>query len=101
MFAVVAVGIEPNVELAKQAGLEIDRHRGGVQVNAELSAGTDIWVVRCCIEQLITLRHRLEIVVAIMTVYLAVAELSITIMQQVQVGAQGATWQEPLHHIVT
>lgn len=41
---VVAVGIEPNVELAKQARLEIDPVKGGIVVNAELEARSDLWV---------------------------------------------------------
>ncbi|KAL7746405.1 hypothetical protein RI367_008249 [Sorochytrium milnesiophthora] len=40
---VVAVGIEPNVELAKQAGLEIDDKRGGILVNAELEARRNVF----------------------------------------------------------
>ncbi|KAI9143161.1 hypothetical protein BKA69DRAFT_1062585 [Paraphysoderma sedebokerense] len=40
---VVAVGIEPNVELAKSAGLEIDSQRGGIIVNAELEARHNVF----------------------------------------------------------
>ncbi|KAF9345817.1 Apoptosis-inducing factor 1, mitochondrial [Mortierella sp. AD094] len=40
---VVAVGIEPNVELAKKAGLELDEIRGGVVVNAELQARRNVY----------------------------------------------------------
>ncbi|KJE94219.1 programmed cell death protein 8 [Capsaspora owczarzaki ATCC 30864] len=40
---VVAVGLEPNTGLAKQAGLEIDTVRGGILVNAELEARTNVW----------------------------------------------------------
>ncbi|KAJ3360750.1 Apoptosis-inducing factor 1, mitochondrial [Allomyces javanicus] len=40
---VVAVGIEPNVELARQAGLEIDPVRGGIVVNAELEARRNVF----------------------------------------------------------
>ncbi|XP_067934801.1 apoptosis-inducing factor 1, mitochondrial-like [Watersipora subatra] len=40
----VAVGIEPNTELAESAGLEVDDTLGGFLVNAELEAATDIWV---------------------------------------------------------
>ncbi|KAF9140720.1 Apoptosis-inducing factor 1, mitochondrial [Mortierella sp. GBA39] len=40
---VVAVGIEANVELAKKAGLELDEHRGGVVVNAELQARRNVY----------------------------------------------------------
>lgn len=45
---VVAVGIEPNVELAKSSGLEIDSEFGGVRVDAELRARSDIWVAGDC-----------------------------------------------------
>ncbi|KAG0223950.1 Apoptosis-inducing factor 1, mitochondrial [Actinomortierella wolfii] len=40
---VVAVGITPNVELAKKAGLELDEIRGGVVVNAELQARSNVY----------------------------------------------------------
>jgi programmed cell death 8 (apoptosis-inducing factor) len=40
---IVAVGIEPNVDLAKKAGLEIDEKRAGVVVNAELEARRDVY----------------------------------------------------------
>lgn len=48
---VVCVGIEPNIELASSAGLEVDPENGGFRVNAELEARSDIWVVSnkiCC-----------------------------------------------------
>lgn len=41
-----AVGLEPSVELAKSAGLEVDSDFGGYRVNAELQARSNIWVVR-------------------------------------------------------
>jgi programmed cell death 8 (apoptosis-inducing factor) len=41
---VVATGIEPNVSLAKKAGLEIDTERGGILVNAELESRGDVFV---------------------------------------------------------
>ncbi|XP_078683569.1 apoptosis-inducing factor 1, mitochondrial-like isoform X19 [Branchiostoma floridae x Branchiostoma belcheri] len=41
---VVAVGLEPNTELAKESGLEVDDTFGGFRVNAELEARSDIWV---------------------------------------------------------
>ncbi|KAI7871318.1 apoptosis-inducing factor, mitochondrion-associated, C-term-domain-containing protein [Spinellus fusiger] len=41
---VVAIGVEPRVELARQAGLEIDEARLGVVVNAELEARSDVFV---------------------------------------------------------
>ncbi len=41
---VVAVGLEPNVQLAKNSGFEIDARLGGYVVNAELQARNDIWV---------------------------------------------------------
>ncbi|MGH0171969.1 UNVERIFIED_CONTAM: hypothetical protein FKN15_001483 [Acipenser sinensis] len=43
---VAAVGLEPNVELAKSAGLEVDSDFGGFRVNAELQARSNIWVVK-------------------------------------------------------
>ncbi|KAM4663211.1 apoptosis-inducing factor 1, mitochondrial isoform 2-T2 [Discoglossus pictus] len=41
---VAAVGLEPNTELAKSAGLELDGDFGGYRVNAELQARNNIWV---------------------------------------------------------
>jgi programmed cell death 8 (apoptosis-inducing factor) len=41
---VVAVGLEPNVQLAKNSGFEIDPNLGGYVVNAELQARNSIWV---------------------------------------------------------
>nr|XP_053656833.1 LOW QUALITY PROTEIN: apoptosis-inducing factor 1, mitochondrial-like [Cherax quadricarinatus] len=41
---VVAVGLEPNVELAQSSGLEIDDTHGGFRVNAELEARSNLWV---------------------------------------------------------
>ncbi|XP_071949729.1 apoptosis-inducing factor 1, mitochondrial-like [Antedon mediterranea] len=40
---VVAVGLEPNVELSKSSGLELDDIHGGYRVNAELEARTNVW----------------------------------------------------------
>ncbi|KAI9303582.1 apoptosis-inducing factor, mitochondrion-associated, C-term-domain-containing protein [Cunninghamella echinulata] len=40
---VVAIGIEPRVNLAREAGLEIDEQRSGVVVNAELEARKDVY----------------------------------------------------------
>ncbi|XP_051791295.1 apoptosis-inducing factor 1, mitochondrial isoform X1 [Erpetoichthys calabaricus] len=41
---VAAVGLEPNVELAKSGGLEVDSDFGGFRVNSELQARSNIWV---------------------------------------------------------
>ncbi|XP_046694985.1 apoptosis-inducing factor 1, mitochondrial isoform X2 [Silurus meridionalis] len=41
---VAAVGLEPSVDLAESAGLEIDSDFGGYRVNAELQARSNIWV---------------------------------------------------------
>lgn len=40
----VAVGLEPNVQLATKSGFEIDSSLGGYVVNAELQARKNIWV---------------------------------------------------------
>jgi programmed cell death 8 (apoptosis-inducing factor) len=42
---VVAVGLQPNDELAKSGHLEIDGVYGGIKVNSELQACTDVWAV--------------------------------------------------------
>ncbi|XP_032811475.2 apoptosis-inducing factor 1, mitochondrial isoform X4 [Petromyzon marinus] len=41
---VVAVGLEPNVDLAKTSALEVDPDFGGFRVNAELQACSNVWV---------------------------------------------------------
>lgn len=43
--AVVAVGSEPNVQLARESGLEVDSTFGGYLVNAELEARRHLYVV--------------------------------------------------------
>lgn len=42
------MGIEANVDLARASGLEIDPLHGGVRVDAELRARTDVWVAGDC-----------------------------------------------------
>ncbi|PAV88577.1 hypothetical protein WR25_14581 isoform B [Diploscapter pachys] len=41
---VVAIGIEPNVKLAKDAGLKIDPENGGILADSELQAAEDVYV---------------------------------------------------------
>lgn len=41
---VMAVGAEPNVQLAQEAGLELDEKRGGILTNAELEARSNVFV---------------------------------------------------------
>ena len=43
-YIVCAVGLEPDVELAKSSGLEVDQNTGGYLVNSELEARTNVWV---------------------------------------------------------
>ncbi|KAI8987638.1 apoptosis-inducing factor, mitochondrion-associated, C-term-domain-containing protein [Mycotypha africana] len=40
---IIAIGIKPRVDLARDAGLEIDEKHSGVVVNAELEARTDVY----------------------------------------------------------
>lgn len=42
---VVAVGSEPNVNIAETSGLEVDKTHGGFLVNAELEARNHLYVV--------------------------------------------------------
>ncbi|RWS16828.1 apoptosis-inducing factor 1: mitochondrial-like isoform X2 [Dinothrombium tinctorium] len=42
-YIVVAVGLEPNTDLAKSSGLELDDVHGGYRVNAELEARSNVW----------------------------------------------------------
>ena len=43
---ILAVGSEPNTQLAANAGLEVDPKLGGFVVNAELEARTNVFAVR-------------------------------------------------------
>lgn len=45
---VVAVGIEPNTDLANVSNLEVDEDCGGFVVNAELMARSNIWAAGDC-----------------------------------------------------
>ena len=42
---VVAVGVEPNTQLAEVSDLEVDKDEGGFLVNAELEARTNLYSV--------------------------------------------------------
>lgn len=53
-----AVGLEPNVDLAKSAGLEVDSDFGGYRVNAELQARSNIWVVGSMFIRLVEVFHQ-------------------------------------------
>ncbi|XP_065345633.1 apoptosis-inducing factor 1, mitochondrial [Cloeon dipterum] len=46
--AVVAVGLEPNTQLANTSGLEVHEELGGFLVNAELEARSNLWVAGDC-----------------------------------------------------
>lgn len=52
---VVAVGVEPNTELALNSDLEVDAEQGGYLVNTELQARSHLYAVRssylCAISQ--------------------------------------------------
>ena len=39
------MGLDPNIDLAKESGLEVDPKLGGFLVNAELEARSNLWVV--------------------------------------------------------
>ena len=43
-YVVLAVGLEPNTQLAETSALEVDESFGGFRVNAELEARTNLWV---------------------------------------------------------
>lgn len=47
---VLAIGTNPNIELAKSAGLEVDPKFGGFLVNAELEARSNLFVVSIFLE---------------------------------------------------
>lgn len=43
--AVVAVGVEPNTEMAQKSNLEVDPELGGFLVNTELMARSNLYIV--------------------------------------------------------
>ncbi|CAG9854156.1 unnamed protein product [Phyllotreta striolata] len=47
-YAVIAVGVEANTDLADESGLEVDPELGGYLVNTELQARSDIYVAGDC-----------------------------------------------------
>lgn len=61
-YVVLAVGLEPNVDLAASAGLELDEVHGGYLVNSELQARNSIWIAgdACCFYDIKLGRRRVE-----------------------------------------
>jgi hypothetical protein len=51
--AVFATGIVPQIDIAIRSGLEIDEVNGGIVVNSELMARSDLYVV-CFLRLLLT-----------------------------------------------
>ena len=51
----VAVGLNPNTDLAATSGLEVDEQRGGFLVNAELEARSNVWIVSISLNCLLVL----------------------------------------------
>ncbi|KAG5887362.1 hypothetical protein JTB14_018377 [Gonioctena quinquepunctata] len=47
-YAIVAVGVEPNTELAEESDLEVDPEIGGYLVNTELQARSDLYIAGDC-----------------------------------------------------
>lgn len=43
-YIICAIGLEPDVELAKSSNLEVDDRTGGYLVNSELESRSDVWV---------------------------------------------------------
>ncbi|XP_018319702.1 apoptosis-inducing factor 1, mitochondrial [Agrilus planipennis] len=46
--AVVAIGVQPNTDLAQSADLEVDPEQGGYLVNTELQARTNLYIAGDC-----------------------------------------------------
>ncbi|KAJ3324288.1 Apoptosis-inducing factor 1, mitochondrial [Boothiomyces sp. JEL0866] len=59
---VVAAGLQPNTAIAKNSGLEIDPKYGGILVNAELEARSDVFVAGdvCSYHDVVLGRRRVE-----------------------------------------
>lgn len=59
----VAIGIEPNDELGRHSGLEIDQERGGIITNSELQARPDVYAAGDMIsfyDESLGIRRRVE-----------------------------------------
>lgn len=61
-YIVCAIGLEPDVELAKSSNLEVDEHTGGYLVNSELEARSNVWVAgdASCFYDIMLGRRRVE-----------------------------------------
>jgi programmed cell death 8 (apoptosis-inducing factor) len=59
---VIATGVEPNVDVAVSGGLEIDGKVGGIVVNSELNAVSNIWAAGdvCSFHDITLGRRRVE-----------------------------------------
>ncbi|KAJ3270227.1 Apoptosis-inducing factor 1, mitochondrial [Terramyces sp. JEL0728] len=59
---IVATGLQPNTAIAKNSGLEIDPKYGGILVNAELEARSDVFVAGdvCSYHDVVLGRRRVE-----------------------------------------
>lgn len=59
---IIAAGVSPNVELAKTGGLELDEKLGGIAVNSELAARSNIWAAGdvCSFHDVTLGRRRVE-----------------------------------------
>ncbi|EPZ31585.1 Pyridine nucleotide-disulfide oxidoreductase-like protein 4 [Rozella allomycis CSF55] len=59
---IVAAGIEPNVSLGESGNLEIDEVNGGIVVNKELSATSNVWIAGdvCSYHDVVLGRRRVE-----------------------------------------
>lgn len=59
---IVAAGLQPNTTIAKNSGLEIDPKYGGILVNAELEARSDVFVAGdvCSYHDVVLGRRRVE-----------------------------------------
>jgi predicted flavoprotein YhiN len=78
---VIAAGIKPNTSLATLGDLEIDPKNGGIVVNSELQARSNLWVVSRLLIESISNLNRLAMLLVIMMYISVVVELSIMITQ--------------------
>lgn len=58
---IVAVGVEPNTQLAKTSDLEVDPELGGYLVNAEMEARSNLYAVRIKNRITCTLKDKLSV----------------------------------------
>ncbi|CAD6188228.1 unnamed protein product [Caenorhabditis auriculariae] len=88
-YVVVALGTEPNIEVAEASGLSTDPKFGGVTADSELKVAEDVWAAgdAVCFDDKVLGRRRIE--------HWEHAQISGRLAGENMVGAQKAFWYQP------